>query len=166
VAEIWGKERIRWLVFVGLITSMLSALMVQLAVWLPAAPSWEGQKAYAAVLEANLRVTIAGMVAYLISQYHDVWAFHFWKRKTASRHLWLRNNLSTAVSQLLDTVVFIIIAFYGVVSELLGLMLGQYLVKLLVAVADTPVVYGLVRLIRRGPQERSHSYIKGEPRLG
>ncbi|PTX64985.1 hypothetical protein C8P63_101207 [Melghirimyces profundicolus] len=149
VAEIWGRERTNWLVFVGFVTSLLVAILVQLAVWWPAAPFWKGQEAYATVLGANLRVTVAGMLAYLVSQYHDIWAFHFWKEKTGSRHLWLRNNLSTAVSQLVDTILFITIAFYGVIPDLAGVIMGQYLVKLLIALIDTPLVYGGVWLIRK-----------------
>ncbi len=115
----------------------------------PAASFWQDQEAYQAVLDSNLRLTIAGMVAYLISQYHDVWAFHFWKRQTAGRHLWLRNTASTMVSQLLDTLIFVTIAFYGVIPHLGAMIVGQYLVKLLIALLDTPLVYGLVWLIRR-----------------
>lgn len=148
IAEIWGRERTNWLVFVGFLTSTLVAILVKLAILLPAASFWQDQAAYATVLESNLRLTLAGMMAYLISQYHDVWAFHFWKRRTAGRHLWLRNNASTAVSQLLDTLIFVTIAFYGVIPELGSMIIGQYLIKLLIALLDTPVVYGLVWLIR------------------
>lgn len=161
VAEIWGKERTNWLVFVGFVTSLLVAVLVQLAVLWPAAPFWKGQEAYMDVLGSNLRVTIAGMAAYLVSQYHDVWAFHFWKKKTGARHLWLRNNLSTSVSQLLDTVLFITIAFYGVVPDLASLILGQYLVKLMVVLCDTPLVYGLVGWIRKGSCEGEKVMTKG-----
>ncbi|MDR6224973.1 queuosine precursor transporter [Desmospora profundinema] len=150
VSEIWGRERTQWLVLVGFITSLLAAVMVQLAIAFPSAPFWQGQEAYAAVLGSNLRVTVAGLAAYLISQYHDIWAFQFWKRLTGARHLWLRNNLSTAVSQLLDTAVFITLAFYGSVPDLWGMILAQYVVKLIIAAFDTPLVYGLVWLIRRG----------------
>lgn len=149
VAEIWGQKRMNWLVFVGFMTSVVVAFFVKLAIWLPAAPFWQDQEAYQVVLDSNLRLTIAGMVAYLISQYHDVWAFHFWKRLTAGRHLWLRNTASTIVSQLLDTLIFVTIAFYGVIPHLGPMIVGQYLVKLLIALLDTPLVYGMVWLIRK-----------------
>jgi hypothetical protein len=92
---------------------------------------------------------IASLVAYVCSQYHDVWAFHFWKRVTSARFLWLRNNASTIVSQLLDSVVFITIAFYGSMP-LVPLIVGQWVVKVGIAVlVDTPLVYLLVYLLRR-----------------
>jgi uncharacterized integral membrane protein (TIGR00697 family) len=91
---------------------------------------------------------IASLTAYLFSQYHDVWAFHFWRGVTGERFLWLRNNASTIVSQLLDSVVFITVAFYGVMP-LMPLILGQWVVKVGIAVLDTPLVYLVVHLVRR-----------------
>jgi hypothetical protein len=70
------------------------------------------------------------------------------KRLTTERYLWLRNNVSTIVSQLLDSVVFITIAFYGVMP-LVPLILGQWVVKVAIALLDTPLVYLLVYLVRR-----------------
>ncbi|PIZ54623.1 transporter, partial [Candidatus Uhrbacteria bacterium CG_4_10_14_0_2_um_filter_41_7] len=89
------------------------------------------------------RITVASFIAYLISQHHDVWAFHFWKKKTNGKHLWLRNNASTVVSQLIDTVVFTFIAFYGVLP-IVPLILGTWVVKILIALIDTPFIYGAV----------------------
>ena len=78
---------------------------------------------------------LASLIAYLISQHHDIWAFHFWRMKTEGRMLWLRNNLSTLVSQLIDSLVFTLIAFGGEVgrSELLQIIVTTYLFKLIVA---------------------------------
>jgi uncharacterized integral membrane protein (TIGR00697 family) len=73
---------------------------------LPPAPFWGHQAAYEAVLGMVPRIVAASMIAYLVSQFHDVWAFLFWRRVTKGKHLWLRNNLSTMASQLLDSVIF------------------------------------------------------------
>jgi hypothetical protein len=70
-----------------------------------------------------------------------VWAFHFWKALTGGRHKWLRNNLSTMTSQLIDTVIFVGIAFWGVVPNLGEMILAQYVLKLLIALVDTPLFY-------------------------
>ena len=59
------------------------------------------------------RIVVASLAAYLVSQFHDVWAFQFWKKKTKGKHLWIRNNASTMVSQLLDNAIFTYIAFVG-----------------------------------------------------
>ena len=90
------------------------------------------------------------MIAFVISQYHDLWAFNFWKQKTNGRYLWLRNNLSTIVSQLLDSIIFMFIAFYHVTPELgavsiLYMVLPLWTLKVVFALLDTPLVYLGVR---------------------
>ena len=99
------------------------------------------QSAYEALLGPNRRIVLASLLAYLCSQKHDVWAFHFWKALTGGRHKWLRNNLSTMTSQLIDTVIFVGIAFWGVVPNLGEMILAQYVLKLLIALVDTPLFY-------------------------
>ena len=148
IAEIWGKIRANMVVWVGFLSLLLVFLLVNLALLMPAAPSWQNQVAFENILHGTSRIIIASFIAYLVSQFHDVWAFHFWKKLTSDKHLWLRNNLSTMVSQLLDTVIFITIAFYGI-QPVWKLVWGQYLVKLAIAALDTPLVYGTVYLIRR-----------------
>lgn len=149
VAEVWGKERAQAVVWTGFGVSIFVALWVQVAIRLPGAAFWQEQAAFATILGANLRVVAASMLAYLVSQLHDVWAFHFWKAKTGGRHLWWRNTASTAVSQLLDTTIFITVAFYGLWPNLGAAILGQYVVKVAVAVLDTPLVYAAVAAARR-----------------
>ena len=137
------------MVNLGFIVVVLSALFFRLAIILPAAPFWEGQGAFVTVLGSNLRLVAASLAAYLISQYHDIWAFLFWKEKTAGRHLWIRNNMSTGVSQLLDTVIFITLAFAGTGTPLLSLIFGQYVIKLVIALCDTPLVYAMVFMTKK-----------------
>lgn len=97
------------------------------------------------------RIVLASMIAYLVSQHHDVWAFLKWREVTKGKHLWLRNNASTIISQGIDTILFITIAFYGVVPNniLLQMMLYQWIWKLIVALLDTPFVYIGVSLIKK-----------------
>ena len=89
------------------------------------------------------RIVAASLVAYLISQHHDVWAFHFWKGVTRGRWLWLRNNLSTMVSQLLDTTVFTFLAFWGIFPwpVFWQIFITTYIFKWLIALIDTPFLY-------------------------
>ena len=89
------------------------------------------------------RIVAASMIAYLISQHLDVYIFDKIKIKTSGRLLWLRNNGSTFLSQALDSLVFTIIAFYGAFENnvLWQIMFFTYLVKLIVAVIDTPFIY-------------------------
>ena len=118
---------------------------------LPGAAIWEGGAAYEAVFGMVPRVVLASMLAYLVSQHHDVVAFHFWRRVTGGRYLWLRNNASTLVSQALDSAIFITVAFWGLLPPAVvwNLMLTQFLIKIGIAVLDTPFCYLLVGLLRR-----------------
>lgn len=148
ISEIWGRERANATILGGFVALVTVLLLVQLSLAWPKAPFWDNDIAFRSVLGATSRIIVASFIAYLVSQYHDVWAFHFWKRITNDRHLWLRNNLSTAVSQFLDSLIFITIAFYGVMP-IGSLIVGQWIIKMAIAALDTPVVYVVVYLMRR-----------------
>jgi uncharacterized integral membrane protein (TIGR00697 family) len=149
ISEIWGKERANRVVFSGFITLLVTFLLIRIALFWDAAPFWSEQKAFSLVLGSTSRIIIASFIAYVASQYHDVWAFHIWRKVTGERHLWLRNTASTVVSQFIDTLIFITIAFYGTMP-VFPLIKGQYFIKVLIALLDTPFVYLVVILIRRG----------------
>ncbi|MCL0078467.1 queuosine precursor transporter, partial [Dehalococcoidia bacterium] len=106
ISEVWGKGTSRSVVWMGFFANMLLMLLIWIGGILPPSPVWGNQELYQAVLGAVPRIVVASMAAYLISQHHDVFAFHFWRTKTRGRWLWMRNNLSTGVSQAIDTVVF------------------------------------------------------------
>ena len=147
ISEIEGKKSARDLVIAGFYLSCVMVVVLFIGKLLPPAPFWRHQEAYNVILGSTPRIVAASMIAYLVSQNHDVWAFHWWKKKTGGRHLWLRNNMSTVVSQLMDSALFIFIAFVGIYPlAVIGTMIAsQYMVKLLIALFDTPFCYILVR---------------------
>lgn len=151
VSEVYGRRAATSLIWTGLWVSLLILTLVQVARVLPPAPFYADQAAFDAVFGMTPRIVVASMIAYALSQWHDVWAFHWWRARTGGRHLWLRNNASTLVSQGIDTVVFIAVAFGGLVpvAALSGMMVGQYLIKIGIALADTPLCYLAVRWARR-----------------
>ncbi len=146
ISEVYGKDTARRVVWTGFVVNLVAVVMVVVALRLPPAPFYEGEAAFGATLGLLPRIVLASLTAYLVSQHHDVLAFHFWRRRTRGRYLWLRNNASTIVSQLLDTVLFITIAFAGTMplGTVASLILWQYLAKVLIAAADTPFCYLLV----------------------
>lgn len=150
ISELYGRKTATRLVWMGLALSALMVLLVYVSKVLPGAVFWENQEAYETILGSVPRVVLASLTAYLVSQHGDVLLFHFFRRLTNKRHLWLRNICSTVVSQAVDTVLFITIAFAGVFSggEVWNLMYTQYLIKVGVAAVDTPIVYALVSYLR------------------
>jgi hypothetical protein len=152
IAEVWGKKTARTVVWIGFGANLLMVLLIYIGKILPSAPDWAGQSAYETILGGTPAIVGASMLAYLASQHHDVWAFHFWRDKTRTRFLWLRNNASTMVSQAIDTGIFISLASLTVwglpFSKMVGMMLAQYLAKLAFAAADTPFCYLLTGWVR------------------
>ncbi len=102
VGEVFGRGRALLVVALGFAANVVILLMSQLAIALPPSPAYQDQAAFSTVLGAVPLIVGASLLAYLVAQTHDVWAFEFWKRRTGGRHLWLRNNLSTVGSQLID----------------------------------------------------------------
>ena len=102
-----------------------------------------------AIFSVLPRIAFASLTAYLISQSHDVWFFAKLKKRHKKRYLWLRNNLSTVISQLLDNIIFTLIAFVGVFSWdiILQIFVTSYILKVIIAACDTPFVY-LARKIK------------------
>ncbi len=155
VGEIFGTRRAFLVVWLGLIANLIVLSLSQVAIALPPSSLYEDQKAFEAVLGSVPLVIAASLAAYLVAQLHDVWAFGFWKKITGGRHLWLRNNLSTMGSQLLDSLVFNGIAFWIFaetrmpIGDFVGMTLGYWLFKLGIAACDTPVVYALVYWLRK-----------------
>ena len=92
------------------------------------------------------------MIAYLFAQFIDIKLYHYWKKVTQGKHLWLRNNFSTFVSQFLDTfTVILLLCLFGVLpwDLFLGLVVSGFIFKVLVAAIDTPFLYLSVYLIRK-----------------
>lgn len=142
IDEIWGKEEARKAVWRGFWGQIMASILILTAQWLPVAPFMpEQQKHFVAILGQNWRFAIASLIAYLISQTTDVYLFSFWGKLTKGNHKWLRNNGSTMISQLIDTAIFITIAFAGNVPSLWHMILSQYIIKLLIALSDTPFFY-------------------------
>ena len=156
ISEIYGRKRASLVVWVGFVTSIWILIVILIAGAVPAADigiraAAQIDSLYAAVFGMSARAIFASMVAYLVAQLVDVHIFHFWRNLTKGAHLWLRNNGSTLFSQLIDTVLVVTILFAGQIGakELLALIGGSYLFKLLIALFDTPFFYLGVRICRR-----------------
>lgn len=150
IGEIWGKKAAYYSVWLGFLCSLFMLVFVKIAVVSPPAQFWaDNQQAYSQTLGGVSRLVLASMAAYIMSQLCDVWAFDFWRRQTQGKFLFLRNNLSTMGSQVLDTIVFIFAAFWPTLplSVIFTMIVGQILVKWVIAWIDTPIIYLAVWLL-------------------
>lgn len=153
MAEKWGRAQAQRAIWTGFYASLIVLVPITIAVhWKEAFPS-DLFDSFDDVLGLTPRIVLASFVAYIISQNHDIRAFLFWNRITGGRFLWFRNNASTMVSQFMDTVVFITIAFAGKadVPPLMSLIVGQYVVKIIIAALDTPMIYVITYVVDRIP---------------
>src|SRR3989344_7418304 len=144
-----------WIICVLLITSLIAVIakrhgveyligtfvaLVFIAIQWPAASFWNNQEAFELTLENTWRIVLGSLIAYIISQNHDIWSFNLWKKVTKGRYLWLRNTLSTILSQFIDTIIFVTIAFYGL-FPVMPTMIGLFIVKVIIALLDNPFIY-------------------------
>lgn len=158
VGEIWGKKEANMIVKFGFIGQLLATALIVFTQFLPATDPVM-QSSYEMLLGQNLIFVIGSLVAYYVSQSWDVFIFHkirnkFIKEEGNNKKRWIWNNLSTMTSQILDTVIFIGIAFgigFGwlfdtsMLPTLGAMMVGQYLIKFILALLDTPFFYLMTR---------------------
>lgn len=151
LSEVYGAREARRAVLLGFIILVMAAVYMQLALAFVPAPDDFAQPHLAVVFGFLPRVAAASMAAYLVSQFHDVWAFHWIKACTGGRYLWLRNNGSTLISQLLDTGIFCFIAFWGEFSSgvFWQIVASTYAIKAAMALLDTPFLYLARRMAAR-----------------
>ena len=153
-AELYGRQAATQLVNVAFLMNFVLLGLVWLAIAAPvfAPASAVDQAAFSQVLGASTGIVAGSLLAYLVSQNWDVFVFHRIRAYTDGDRLWLRNLGSTLTSQFIDTLIFITVAFVVFQGlppgEAAGLVVGQYLVKVGVAVLDTPFVYAVVGVVR------------------
>ncbi len=157
IAEVKGGEHANLIVRLSIL--MLVIVFVATALFIPIKPhaSWELQEAYRAVFSMSMRMSLASLISFSISQNLDVALFLFFKQVNKGERLWIRNNLSTVTSQFVDTVIFMFIAFYKMnssytVSFLFTLIIPYWLFKVAFALLDTPFCYLGVKWLRRRSQ--------------
>ena len=151
ISELYGQRKANLGVFSGFIASMFVLLFLWLGSQFEAIPgSIVNDSTYNSVFQNAWRLIAASMVSYLFAQFVDVRIFHFWKKLTNGKHLWLRNNGSTVASQLVDSTLVICILFVGVweTDQILSATRDGWLFKMLMALIDTPIIYGIIHLLK------------------
>lgn len=150
ISELFGRRKAQLVVWIGFVLNIYLLLLMSVGHWFPNTYGVSGGlNLFEGVYEFVIANTISSMIAYLIAQSVDVRLFHFWKRITKGKYLWIRNNGSTMFSQLVDsTLILSILYFSGNLGEnintlgMLGiLIINSYLFKFFFALFDTPIIY-------------------------
>lgn len=152
VSEIYGRKKANQLVIAGIFASFFSMLIIFTANYTSAIDSSPvNNELFSKVFGLSPIAVLASMLAYLFAQFIDIKIYHYWKRKTNGKHLWLRNNFSTFSSQFIDTltVITLLCSFQVLPWSLFNkLLISGFLFKILIALLDTPILYFIVYLFK------------------
>ena len=151
LSEYYGKEKARKNVLIGFCSFFLMTILMLVTIGIqPAEDEWVSkvQESLAILFTPMTSIFVASMIAYLISQYFDIWFFSYLKTVSSNKLLWLRNNVSTAVSSLIDNTIFSIFAWiilnpnpFPLSDVIMTFILGVYLLRVFIAILDTPFIY-------------------------
>jgi uncharacterized integral membrane protein (TIGR00697 family) len=150
LSERYGRQEANRAVMIGFVISVIFIVMTSISLmFMPstqpktAAFALEIHQATSSLFNFSPRFVFGSLLAYFISQHFDVWIYHVIKLKTQGRHLWLRNNLSTLLSQAIDTLIYGVVVWWGIVDFVtaMQLALAKYMFKVIIALADTPFLY-------------------------
>ncbi len=161
LTEVYGYRRSRSVIWLGFISALVMSLVFIVVGELPAAADWGNQEAYDTILGLTPRIVIASLIAYTCGEFSNAFVLAKMKIVTAGKHLWMRTIGSTLIGELIDSVLFIIIAFSGLLpnSVLITLIISNYIFKTGVEVLFTPVTYRVVRFLKK--EEREDWYDRG-----
>jgi hypothetical protein len=153
ISEIYGKKRANQVVVAGIFASLFSLLIVLVSNAVPAT-SWSpvSDNLFSTVFGNTAIAVAASMMAYLLAQFVDIQIYHFWKRLTKGKYLWLRNNFSTFLSQFVDTcTILLLLCSFNIIAweKFYGLLIAGFSFKVLIAMLDTPFLYLGVYLFKK-----------------
>jgi len=146
VHECFGKKESKAFINIGVVSMLLMILITYISVIAPPAERFVAQNpGYVEIFNVSVRMAIASIIAFYISQMNDIFVFHFWKKVTKGRFYWLRKNLSTFIGELLDSTIFMFVALYDPAKfpaqTVVKLIIPYWIFKMLFALLDTPFSY-------------------------
>ncbi|MBT9187972.1 MULTISPECIES: queuosine precursor transporter [Zobellia] len=153
ISEIYGRKKANQIVTAGIFASLFSMGIILVAEVAPAIPSSPvDDSTFTNVFALSPIAVLASMIAYLFAQYIDIAIYHFWKKLTKGKYLWVRNNFSTFLSQFVDTFTVVgLLCVFGILPWHLffGLVVSGFIFKIFIAFLDTPFLYLLVYIMRK-----------------
>ena len=151
LTEVYGYRQARRVIWLGFLCNLLAVIAIAAAQALPVAGFWDAQPAFDRILGATPRILAASFLAYLVGEFANAFVLAKLKIATSGRHLWLRTIGSTLVGQLLDSGIFIVLAFAGIIplAGLIAAIVTQWLVKSAYEALATPITYAVVGFLKR-----------------
>lgn len=161
LTEVYGYQRARKVIWTGFGAALLMSLVLWVVQVLPPSPDWPNQQAYESLLGFVPRIVMASLIAYFAGAFSNAFLLSKLKIRTKGKYLWMRTIGSTIIGEGIDTVIFCLVAFYGVFPHdvLLAIIISNYLFKTGVEVIFTPVTYKIVGFLKK--QEQIDAYDKG-----
>jgi uncharacterized integral membrane protein (TIGR00697 family) len=155
LTEVYGYARARKVVWAGFAAQVFAAFMSLVVIAFPPAPGWDGQAAIEAVFGATPRIVLASLIAYFSGEFCNSYVLAKMKLFTEGRFLWMRTIGSTIVGEGVDSLIFYPVAFYGVWATplVLKVLVGNYTLKVLWEVVNTPITYRIVNFLKRAESE-------------
>ncbi len=160
LTEVYGFQRSRRVIWIGLLCSMLASIIFGIVALLPPAPGFDANAAFVRVLGQVPRIAVAGWIAFFLGEMSNSVILSLMKKATRGRFLWMRTIGSTMVGELIDTGLFFTLAFWGVLptSLILNTIWGLYLWKVVVEVVLTPATYWVIRHLKMVDQSDVYDY--------
>lgn len=156
IEDVRGKRDVHQLILVTVIALLITFLYTALSVILAPADRYIFNEEYTIIYGNSLRMIIASLIAFILAQLHDVFTFEKVKKLTKGKYIWMRNNISTFLSQIIDTTVFMFIAFYQVtpkfdVPYIISMIIPYFAFKVIFAFIDTPLCYLGIFWLKKSP---------------
>lgn len=161
LTEVYGYQKSRRVIWTGFFSALVMALVFYIVQILPPAEDWIYQEAFESLLGFVPRIVLASLIAYFAGEFSNSYILSKLKIKSEGKHLWIRTIGSTLVGEGLDTIIFCMIAFYGVLPTglLWSVIISNYIFKCSVEILFTPVTYIIVGFLKR--KENEDHYDKG-----
>lgn len=155
LTEVYGYKQSRKVIWLGLLSALMMSVIFAIVAKLPADPSWGNQAAYDAILGQTPRIVVASLIAFFSGEFSNSFILAKMKIWTKGKMLWTRTIGSTIVGELVDTLLFVVIAFAGTLptSVLVAIIISNYLFKTGVEVLFTPITYKVINFLKKREQE-------------
>ena len=164
ICELWGKQVARQTLWIAIGSQVLIALLIQLSIVTPHSSIWSLQTEYATILSVSGSIIVASFIAFSLSQVLDIFIYQKIKTWSQGKWLWLRSNISTYIGQTVDSIIFVSIVFHASTHKL-NIIAGSIVVKIILSLLMTPIVYLIVIGVNRYLDDQSYAFKSNENEL-